>query len=179
MLEVKSLSNQPTISTYLLLYLLWYLYLCVRTLDWQFRDDILGYIRYLLNGINPNAFRVTIGNYIRRVREVEIRQQCEDDLTVLRNLVAMENPTLLVRFVHSIDLLEMFWNVLKLCHLEMSWNVLKLCHLEMSWNVLKCLEIMSSWNVLKCLEMSSNYVILKICLEMSWNVLKCLETMPF
>jgi hypothetical protein len=65
----------------------------------QFKNDILGYMRYLLDGSHPNAYRRVLTNYIR-CQEPECRLVCESDLDILRNLaVHMETPTLDVRLV--------------------------------------------------------------------------------
>ena len=66
----------------------------------HFKDDRLGYMKYLLDGSNPNAYRKVIGNFQRRLRGVDERRRCEDDLVILKNLVVdMEEPQLRVRLV--------------------------------------------------------------------------------
>jgi hypothetical protein len=61
-------------------------------------NNVLGYMKYLLDGTNPDAFRRVIGNYERR-QDADTRKQCADDLAILRSLaVDMETPTLKVRY---------------------------------------------------------------------------------
>ena len=69
-----------------------------RNPHWQYKENVLGYIKMLLNGSNPNAYRRVIGNFQRRLRGAESRQQCRGDLDMLQRLVDMEDPTLVVRF---------------------------------------------------------------------------------
>lgn len=70
---------------------------CARMPTWIFKDNILGYIENLLSGANPTGYRRVITNCIRRVRDADIRRQCENDLATLRALVASDNPTIVVR----------------------------------------------------------------------------------
>jgi hypothetical protein len=72
---------------------------CARSPSWVYKDNILGYIRSLLSGANPNGYRRIITNYMKRLRTAESRQTCENDLTILRDLVTSENPTVVVRWV--------------------------------------------------------------------------------
>jgi hypothetical protein len=65
----------------------------------QFKGDMLGYMRFLLDGSHPTAYQRVIKNFLRR-KEPRIRRQIEEDLAVLRNLaVDMREPSLEVRFV--------------------------------------------------------------------------------
>lgn len=68
-----------------------------RNPQWQYKDNVLGYIKMLLGRTNSDAYRRIIGNYKRRLRDDEARQQCRDDLAILERLVNMQRPTLVVR----------------------------------------------------------------------------------
>ena len=76
--------------------LLGYQFNCQQYPRWQFKTNVLGYITFLLDRSNGHAYRRVIGNSLRR-QCLEVRQQGEEDLTTLRNLVTMERPQLEVR----------------------------------------------------------------------------------
>jgi hypothetical protein len=65
----------------------------------QFDGDMLGYMRYLLDGSHPVAYQRVITNFTRR-KDPDCRRQINSDLDILRALaVDMETPTLEIRFV--------------------------------------------------------------------------------
>lgn len=66
---------------------------------WRFKDDMLGYMKSLLDNVNSNGYKRVIGNNVRR-RDVETRLQCDKDLATLRSLISMDNPSIVVRFVY-------------------------------------------------------------------------------
>ena len=70
---------------------------CVRRANWQYRGDVLGYMKYLFEPTNSAAYKRVIGNFRGRVRDPSVREQCDSDLQLLRGLVAMETPQVTVR----------------------------------------------------------------------------------
>lgn len=83
---------------------------CARRAQWQYKGDVLGYARYLFHPTNHGMYKRVIGNYRARVRDVAAKQQCDCDIQVLRDLVAMEEPHIIVRYVIS-KCLKMSQNV--------------------------------------------------------------------
>ena len=71
-------------------------YNCTRLPQWQYKTNVLGYISYLLDNTHHHAYNRVIGNALRRKTQ-GVRQQAEEDLTALRQLVAMETPQINVR----------------------------------------------------------------------------------
>jgi hypothetical protein len=71
---------------------------CVRTPQWRYKDDVLGFIRDLVRLPHTTEYQRVVGNRVRRTKG-HVRQQCEADLKVLRDLVAMREPALNVRYV--------------------------------------------------------------------------------
>lgn len=71
---------------------------CQRSPLWRFKDDLLGYMKNLLDGTDAAGYRRVIGNYVRR-KDEETQLQCDKDVATLRSLVSMENPTIVVRLV--------------------------------------------------------------------------------
>ena len=78
---------------------------CLRYPQWQYKSNVLGYMSYLFHTGHANkvAYRRVINNSLGRQSE-EVRRQGQEDLTVLRNLVAMETPQINVRSVYMICL---------------------------------------------------------------------------
>jgi hypothetical protein len=62
----------------------------------QFKGNMLGYMRYLLDGSHPIAYQRAVSNYVRR-QKPEDRIICREDLAILKTLaVDTETPTLQV-----------------------------------------------------------------------------------
>lgn len=76
-----------------------YRYSCNRYSEWQFKGNVLGYVRHLFD--NAAAYRRVIGNFQRRIRDEDTKRLCAADLNVFRALVYMEHPTITVRFILS------------------------------------------------------------------------------
>lgn len=73
---------------------------------YRFKDDMLGYMKYLLDGSRPAVYQRVVGNPVRRLRNADARQQAKDDLEKLRSLVVdMNPPQITVRFVYEIILI--------------------------------------------------------------------------
>ena len=93
----------------------------------RFKDNMLGYIKYLLDGSNPADYKRVLGNPIRRLRSSDARKKAKDDLSILTSLaVRMDPPQLAVRFDNELIFL-MF--------LQYSLNVLTIFS-KCSYNIL-------------------------------------------
>jgi hypothetical protein len=60
----------------------------------RFKNDILGYMGYLFHVSNRDTYKRTLGTHIQRIRDPKQRKQGNDDVLMLRNLVAMEVPSI-------------------------------------------------------------------------------------
>jgi hypothetical protein len=64
----------------------------------RFKDNMLAYTRFLLDGKNLSDYNKTIGNYVRRIRDNIARRVANEDLVTLTRLtVDMTEPKITVR----------------------------------------------------------------------------------